>query len=144
MREARANLDAADVKLTAARDALPSVPTRVPRDRLLDFAINLRDAIGGRTSQASSVEEVNRRPVESFESFAIWDDRLPHQPDFEADPTLPTLAGDAGVQPAASRSSRHFGTRSPRRCSAASVVGWRAAAGPPLEWIEAVRDSADS
>ena len=60
VREARANLDAADVKLTAARDALPSVPTRVPRDRLLDFAINLRDAIGGRTSQASSVEEVNR------------------------------------------------------------------------------------
>lgn len=38
-----------------------------PRDRILDFAIDLREAITGKTAKARSVEDVNRLLVETFD-----------------------------------------------------------------------------
>jgi hypothetical protein len=65
------DLEAAELRLTAARDALASVPAHRPRDQLLDFVIGPRDAIRGKTTEARSVKDVKRALVENFESFAI-------------------------------------------------------------------------
>jgi len=48
-------------------------PDETPRDRLLDFALSLRDAIRGKAEGARSVEQVNRALHEAFGSFVMWD-----------------------------------------------------------------------
>jgi hypothetical protein len=126
--EARRDFQAADTRLYATTDALAAIPETAPHDAMLDFAIGLREAIRGRT-EGRSVEEV-RALTETFECFVMWeggDETLPpeqgvHAGRIKIDPILrpevvrTPLAGDAAV----------------------------AMVPPPLEWIEAVGDSADA
>jgi hypothetical protein len=52
----RSGLQAAETRLTATRDALASIPAEAPRDDLLDFALNLRETIAGKTADAHSTD----------------------------------------------------------------------------------------
>lgn len=71
VQEARRDLQDADTRLKATRDALDSVPTSAPHDRLFDFALSLRDAIRGKAEDAHSTAEVNRVLVEFFQGFTV-------------------------------------------------------------------------
>jgi DNA invertase Pin-like site-specific DNA recombinase len=127
--EARRDLADAETRLTATRDALATVPVEAPRGRLLDFAVDLRDTIAGKTANARSVEDVNRILLESFDCFAIAvGDWLPadegvHAGSIKIDPVLRPEVAHALLD----------AQDCPDRYE------WPA---PPMEWIEAVRNSA--
>lgn len=68
----RDDLTAAQRRLTAARDALASVPTEAPADAMLDFANDLQAAIRGRLDQSGgTMGEVNQALRELFVSFEV-------------------------------------------------------------------------
>jgi hypothetical protein len=69
---ARAEFERAEVRATATEDALLSVPTEAPHDRLLDFASTLRAVIAGRLDGDRSIGELNRALEELFASFTIF------------------------------------------------------------------------
>jgi DNA invertase Pin-like site-specific DNA recombinase len=70
----RQTLEQTEARLRAAEDALASVPEKVERDRLLDFASNLRAEIAGRVGGSHSVEQLNRSLGELFSGFTIQRD----------------------------------------------------------------------
>lgn len=93
-----------------------------PRDRILDFAIDLREAITGKTAKARSVEDVNRLLVETFDSFVVWPPGSPLP-----DGTL--TAGQVAVEP----------VLRPEIVESLTAGNPFAAWGtPPMEWVEAV------
>ena len=71
LQEARNALQEAETRLEAARDALAGVAEHAPRDALLDFALDLRDAIAGKVANAHGVAELNCVLLEFFEGFVI-------------------------------------------------------------------------
>ena len=63
---ARRDLADAETRLEATRDALDSIPSEAPRNALLDFALDLREAIAGKVASSQSVSDVNRVLIEHF------------------------------------------------------------------------------
>jgi len=61
----------ADRRLTAARDALASVPTEAPMDAMLDFTNALREAVRGRVDAQGSMAHVNQALRELFIAFEL-------------------------------------------------------------------------
>jgi hypothetical protein len=121
VKEAEAELEAAETRLKASEDALASVPVNAPRDRILDFAIDLRDAIAGRTATARSVEEVNRMLVETFDRFVVW-------PPGSSLPDGSLTAGQFAVEP----------ILRPEVVEALLPNPFEAWGSPPMEWVETV------
>jgi hypothetical protein len=124
-RERRADAQA-QARLQAAEDALASVPEEVERDRLLDFAVNLRAEIAGRIEGGRSVAHLNRT-TELLNGFTIT-----HE--LEPDPRCPEEVENA-LQ--VGSVLVHLNLRW-------EVIGRFIAAydedepAPPMEWIEAL------
>ena len=72
VRLAEQELARSEVRVQATEDAVTSVPEEVERDRLLDFAVNLRQEIAGRVEGRHSVEQLNRTLVELFSCFKVF------------------------------------------------------------------------
>ncbi len=135
MERERKALAHAETRLNATQDALASLPVEAPRDRLLDFALDLRDAVAGRTANTSSVQQRNHVLTELFDSFVIHspDDGLWHVTDNEV-----RALGTAVIEPllrievveALMESSRED--------------GWDSIVPPPMAWIDAVDNSDNS
>jgi hypothetical protein len=67
-------LAAAERRLTAAQDALASIPTDAPVDAMLDFANALRAAIKGRLDDTGSMAEINEALRDLFTHFTVRED----------------------------------------------------------------------
>ena len=126
--DAHRDLADAETRLQATRDALDSIPASAPRDALLDFALSLRDAIRGQAENAHGVEEVNRVLVTNFEAFEVHQEWELHS---DAEPIV--QAGRVLIEPVLRiEVARRFW---PEPLDASEPPA------PPLEWIEAVRNS---
>jgi hypothetical protein len=67
----RRDVDDARRRLTAAEDALATVPDDAPADAMLDFYAGLSDAIRGRLEGAESIQRVNEALRDLFEYFVL-------------------------------------------------------------------------
>jgi site-specific DNA recombinase len=63
----------ADRRLTAAQDALASIPTETSADAMLDFANALRESVRGRVDPTGTMAEVNEALRELFVSFWLFE-----------------------------------------------------------------------
>jgi hypothetical protein len=124
--QARRDVEDAETRLKATKDAFDSIPDKARSDRLLDFAIGLRDAIRGKVDRAHSVDQVNRALHEAFESFLIW-----RQTDDEPACLQPSYAaGCVAIEPIL------------RPEITTGLFDWDAVEpAPPMAWIEAIRYS---
>jgi len=128
-RERRALADS-EVRLTASRDALASIPEDAPHDQLLDFASSLRETIRGKVAGTRTVEQVNRALIEVFSAFYVM-----------ADHDLPDGVGldvEGPKRVAIEPSLR------PEVAALLLADTWPDAPeqpAPPMEWLEALRDS---
>jgi len=93
-----------------------------PHDRILDFAIDLREAIAGKTANARSVADVNRMLVETFDRFVVW-------PPGSSLPDGSLTAGQIAVEP----------ILRPEVVEALTAGNpFEAWGTPPMEWVAAV------
>ena len=67
----RLALTQAQARLTAAQDALATIPTEAPTDAMLDFANALQEAVRGRLDETNSLGEVNAALRDLFEAFVL-------------------------------------------------------------------------
>lgn len=71
MERERRKLTEAKRRLTAAEDALATIPDEAPADAILDLANALQDAIHGHLAAADTMAEVNQSLREMFSSFVV-------------------------------------------------------------------------
>jgi DNA invertase Pin-like site-specific DNA recombinase len=135
VKEARGRLKGADAAVEGAQARLDKVPFQP--GPLLDFAIDLREAIRGKTEGARTVEQVNRALVELFEAFVIGDEVELHP---DADPGL--AAPGVTIEP----ELRWEVARTLFEASGwwEGESSWSPPPAPPMEWLEAVRYSGNS
>lgn len=134
----RDELQRAEVRAQASSDASASLPEEVGHDRLLDFAISLREVIAARVESGGSVEQINRQLIELFNSFTICHelpDGILHE-EVEAALTsgrlyvFPNLRVEVFWRLVAEYEEAQRKTGDQPRQEAEPV--------PPLEWIEAL------
>ncbi len=125
-------------RLTAARDALASVPTEAPTDAMLDFANALREAIRGRVDPSASLVKVNQALRSLFTAFELtptqWAGEQDGRPAFDGGPAVrikPFLSWET-----AERLARAGTTPSGRGTWPKLVrLGEPEGDAPPLHWL---------
>ncbi len=125
----------AKTRLNATQDALASIPQEAPHDRLLDFAINLREAIRGKVDKARSTEQVNRALLEAFGGFYFYPPGVP----------LPegvgVQASAIGIEPVLRHEvAQALFNELAHKAQTRGPFGQEPP--PPVEWLEAIDNSA--